>query len=350
MALTSSGEISIAGSTANRSIALEFGRGATSTLSLSQLYRGGTIVPSNNTNVPASGTISLSNFYGATNRANVTVTLTSQNNFTTSIAGLTGYVAGATDLTYNIPSTVTIGSNNTTAAFTVGTFTAGDKIIINNNGAILGKGGDGPGSTGGNGSAGSPAIDCSGTVATVIINNNTGATIGGGGGAGGGGRSGRMQYASGYGYANSYNSGGGGGGGAGWINGQGGAVIGTRTSPSAYYQAAANGSVGGTQSGGSGGVGDYGHWAAVSPNYYWRGGTGGAGGGLGAAGSAGGVAYFSGQDIGGPYVLPNGTAAWIATGYTNIAEGSGGAAGNAIKGVGKYTLNNTGSVYGPQVP
>ena len=59
MALPLSGPISIS------DINTEFNRSATAQTSLSQLYRGGGIVTTNNTNVPTSGAISLSNFYGA---------------------------------------------------------------------------------------------------------------------------------------------------------------------------------------------------------------------------------------------------------------------------------------------
>jgi len=38
---------------------------------------------------------------------------------------------------------------------------------------------------------------------------------------------------------------------------------------------------------GAGGTGDYGHWWAVSPNYYGRGGSGGSGGARGASGATG---------------------------------------------------------------
>ena len=78
MPLNSSGPISIGGSTTGQSINLEFGRTATQQTSMSQLYRGGAIVPdaTANSSVPTSGAISLSNFYGATNRVSVTVNIT----------------------------------------------------------------------------------------------------------------------------------------------------------------------------------------------------------------------------------------------------------------------------------
>ena len=60
MALPSSGTITLA------QIAAEFGGSAPH--SLSEYYRGGAYTTSNNTNVPTSGAISLSNFHGAQNQ------------------------------------------------------------------------------------------------------------------------------------------------------------------------------------------------------------------------------------------------------------------------------------------
>ena len=61
MALPTSGTISIS------AINVEFARSSTAATAMSQLYRNAGIVTSNNTNVPTSGVISLSQFYGATN-------------------------------------------------------------------------------------------------------------------------------------------------------------------------------------------------------------------------------------------------------------------------------------------
>jgi hypothetical protein len=66
MALQSSGTITI------QDIADEFG--GTAPHSLSEYYRNGVYVGSNNTGVPTSGTISLSDFYGASAATVVTVT------------------------------------------------------------------------------------------------------------------------------------------------------------------------------------------------------------------------------------------------------------------------------------
>lgn len=66
MALQSSGTITI------QDIVDEFG--GTAPHSLSEYYRNGAYVPSSNTGVPTSGTISLSDFYGASAATVVTVT------------------------------------------------------------------------------------------------------------------------------------------------------------------------------------------------------------------------------------------------------------------------------------
>lgn len=365
MALTSSGEISIAGSTSGRSIALEFGRGATSTLSLSQLYRGGGIVPNNNTNVPTSGAISLSNFYNAVNRVTgyVQIAANSANQTISSANFGANYVAGAMDITVYIPAGVTVSSGGTGSALTIGALSAGDTVYINNAGTIAGHGGKGGGEYGsvGNyfyksdGVAGGNAIDLSPTSATVTIN-NTG-TIAGGGGGGGNGQGAYMTFPSGYTTATQYIRAGGGGGGAGQSGGAGGNYVGASSEGIVrYYRTAANGSAGTSTAGGSGGLGDYGHWSGVSPNYYWMGGAGGSGGARGASGGTGTRATYSGQDIGGPYNMPDPgpAAAWIGTGGVFTGYGqftSGGAAGNAIKGTGKLSspLTNTGTIYGPQV-
>ena len=66
MAIQSSGQISMT------DIVNEFGGSVPH--SLSEYYRNGGAVPGNNTNVPTSGTISMSNFYGAVNEIQFTVT------------------------------------------------------------------------------------------------------------------------------------------------------------------------------------------------------------------------------------------------------------------------------------
>lgn len=355
MALVSSGEISIGGSTAGRSIALEFGRSATAQLALSQLYRGGGIVPTNNTPVPTSGAISLSNFYGAVNRLAYTITYAaSTTNASITTGSIPGYVSGGTDLTVNVNSGVTIGAGSgTTPAMVISGFSTGDTININNAGTLLGGGGPGGGSTYGsvNGRAGTHALDISGVGAAIVAVTNTG-TMAGGGGGGGSGRSAFVgPYPSGYSFATDYTRGGGGGGGAGTNAGAAGGIapgpIGP--GPSRYYGTASGGSAGTATTGGARGSQDYGHWSGVSPNTYFRGGVGGNGGARGAAGQAGEQAYYGGDDIG-QGVLPNGPF-WFTASGTASPLGSGGAAGNYINGVSKLRtpFTNSGTLFGPAV-
>ena len=65
MALQSDGAITLA------QIAAEFG--GSTPHSLSEYYRNGSFVTSNNTNVPTSGTIDFADFYGAVKQITVTI-------------------------------------------------------------------------------------------------------------------------------------------------------------------------------------------------------------------------------------------------------------------------------------
>ena len=71
MAIQSSGTISMT------DIVAEFGGSVPH--SLSEYYRNGGSVPANNTNVPTSGTIYFSNFYGAVNEIQVTISSNTTN-------------------------------------------------------------------------------------------------------------------------------------------------------------------------------------------------------------------------------------------------------------------------------
>ena len=85
MAIQSSGAISLS------DIQTEFG--GSNPISISEYYRGGTYVTPNNTSVPTSGTISLSNFYGATRQFSYTFSSSAQEvdlNSTLTAAGWNG--------------------------------------------------------------------------------------------------------------------------------------------------------------------------------------------------------------------------------------------------------------------
>lgn len=201
MPVNSSGTISLGGSTSGQSIALELGLASNATLSMSQLYRGGTYVKpgiSNgyNTGVPSSGAISLSNLYSMVRRPQLSITYsgqafsqqsiyTSGSTVTGSFPGpsISGYIAGQTDLTVTVASGATLYSTSTSsAALTFSGFSSGDQVRIDNSGVIAGKGGDGGAPTGG---AGGDAINYNPANAAFYPYNYSGATIAGGGGGGG---------------------------------------------------------------------------------------------------------------------------------------------------------------------
>ena len=244
---------------------------------LSKYYRGGALVPnsSQNANVPTSGAIGLRNFYGAVRRVVASQTYSTNTTQTTlNVSTLSGYVAGITDITITVNPGIYVYSTSTaTPALTITGATAGDTILLVNNGFILGMGGAGAGLVGGqpesfNGNPGGPALSIN---RNVTITNNSYIAGGGGGGASGDGNF----------------TGGCGGGGAG---------------------------------GGNGGTGVNG----TAP--------GGAGGGPGVAGGNGGVNSIStsGGGGGGGRILPGvGGAARSPTGQFNASGGFGGGAGGA---------------------
>lgn len=220
MSLPSSGPMSLS------MIAQEFG--GTPPHSLSQYYRGGGLVPNspNNTSIPTSGPIGLSNFYSTSRRVYIPIVFSSTT-LNVDLMNYVGssYVAGISDIAVTINSGVVIGSSSISAyAMYIRNFSSGDTVTIYNNGYIVGKGGDaGIGTTrygtgnlvgrvsGWDGGAGGPALYSRSNVA--IINNGI---IGGGGGAGGT----RFLDATWYYYPSSLNETASGGGGAGYNYGQ----------------------------------------------------------------------------------------------------------------------------------
>ena len=163
-------------------------------ISLSEYYRDGGYVTSNNTNVPTSGAIRLGQFYNAVRQFAFTISssyTTTQDLRTLALAA--GW-DGAAPVVATVNSGVVLqgvpGPENTgsgTNALTIsGSFPAGVSLI--NNGTIVGGGGGGGfaprGGTGQPGGVGGVGIFVSTNVS--ITNNNI---IGGGGGGGGGGGS-----------------------------------------------------------------------------------------------------------------------------------------------------------------
>jgi hypothetical protein len=281
MALPASGPLSLS------QIQGEFG--GSNPISMSEYYRGGAFVTNNNTSVPTSGTIAVSNFYGAVRRIFIPITISSSTyNFDVYANRGGSYVAGISDLQVTVNGGVRVGSTSTGAyaMLVTNSFAAGDTVTIVNNGVIQGTGGNGADSVlgavgGGPGFGAGPALYIN--RPTTIQNNSIIAGGGGGGGAGGGGQDdkGPARW------------GGGGGGGAGFAPGAGGG---------GGYP----GSAGTEDAGGSPGYGD----AAA----------GGFGGGRGAAGQNGQNSIGASPQSGGAggaagyYIVGSGFVTWTATG------------------------------------
>lgn len=324
--LQSSGQIRLT------DITTEFG--GTAPHRISEYYQGGSAgVGDNNTNVPTTGRISLTNFYSAVN----SVTQTLDNNSTNVNLSTTF----GSDWASSIPKVLvieagsTIGGTGGTAAITVPTGMGGT-LTIQNAGTIVGTGGAA-------GAAGGDAIVVSQTSGVTIT--NTGSIYGGGGGGGTGGN-GSYNSDTHYTYYEPvmWRQGGNnielrvGSWSSAIFNGANATYVSTGIIPygsGAYHRgsyccATAYGTSGYnfffrqavTTSGGSGGVGaGYGQSAGTGVAGGTNAGNGGDGGAFGASGSTG----------------ANG----------NSSNGSaGGAAGNYINGINNVTLNNTGTVAG----
>jgi hypothetical protein len=284
MALPASGPLSLS------QIQGEFG--GSNPISMSEYYRGGAFVTNNNTSVPTSGTIAVSNFYGTVRRIFIPLTISSSTYNYDVYANRGGsYVAGISDLQVTVNSGVFVGSTSTSAyaMLVTDSFNAGDTVTIVNNGAIQGMGGNGGDSQFAAQSGGNPGASAGSALyinrPTTIQNNS----IIAGGGGGGGGASGWTPNKGGSGW------GGGGGGGAGFNAGAGGG--------GGYPGSAGTDSAGGAGSFGDGGSA-----------------PGGNGGGRGANGANGGDAVGANPRPGGAggaagfYIVGNSFVTWTATG------------------------------------
>lgn len=308
MALQSSGAIKLS------EIQTEFT--GSNPISLSEYYRGAGYVTGNNTTVPTSGAISVSNFYNTTREFAFTISTsytTTQDLRTLALAAGwdeaapvvatvdTGVIirgaAGAGAVTYT-NSPPASGSDGSTGLTITGSFPAGVSLI--NNGTIYGGGGGGGSGggyafqSGGNGGAGGDALLVSTPIS--ITNNNV---IGGGGGGGAGNNSWVFQI-------EGVNTGGGGGGGA---------VYGGGGGPGIYPGNQANPGANGTET------------------------TGGAGGSSYADQQNGGAGGNLGQDGVRPYDNSN----------ARYSGGLGGAGGSAVSGNSYVTWVVTGTLYGALV-
>jgi hypothetical protein len=274
MALNTSGPISLGGTTAGESIAIELGETGTAQISL------------NDTDVRdlagvASGAITMpGDFYGASSEFAFNITTGSNVNLRS--AAIAAGWDGASLLT----ATITSGSNITSTssgsyAFVInGSYPGGVTVI--NLGKIIGKGGaGGNGSLGGQnaGGGGGPAVQVS---SAVTFNNSSGEIRGAGGGGGAGG------YARNPGRTTARSAGGAGGGGVG--NGPGGTTYGT--GGTGTLTTAGSGAAGAGTAGRGGNGGSYGSSGSS--------GTGGAGqtpNGPGAAGGSGGAALVGNSNV-----------------------------------------------------
>jgi len=208
MALQTTGAISLS------DVEDEFG-GSTPT-SISEYY-------SADTGVPASGEISLSDFYGTSARVTINLAISANTNnyniYTQASADPT-YSAGNTDVILTVNAR--LGSTSTSnPALDTGVFASGDTIKLVNNDRILGKGG--LGGNGGNSGANAGANGGAGGIALklqfpITIDNQDRIN----GGAGGSGGYHVVSYAS----ASGGDGGNGGGQGANGSNGTAGSAAG----------------------------------------------------------------------------------------------------------------------------
>ena len=333
----------VSGAISFNAINVELGVAGTTTANINQAsYR--TLA-----GVPGSGTtISLSNFYGKSNRVSVSSTFSSSTaNASLNISAIGGYVAGVTDITVTINGGIYLYATSTgNYGLTLTGGTAGDTLTIVNNGFIMGMGGIGGntavgGGVGGVGAPGGPALNIGTGIGATINNTNGSAYIGGGGGGGGGGNGG----------------GGGGAGGADGGTGNGG------TGAGAGGGIGASGSNGGSSNGGGGGgrvfpgVGGAAVTVAATVRAPGLGGTGGGSGGAGPAIKGGGVSGAGGSSNGvggnGNGSSGGGGGGWGASGGSgtngiggNAAGGAGGKAVNLNGNSVTWTSGNTTRVYG----
>ena len=251
MALQASGAISLS------DLATEFGD--TTPNSMSEFYAGGSLVGTNNASVPASGAITLANFYSATAAIVLDITSSASEQNILTLATAAGYNAStdSTPIIVNVASGVTI-SGSTTHALRTGALNANSDLTINISGSVDGYTGANGGLVAQAGSAGGDALffeTLTGGSGTYIVNVLSGANLrGGGGGGGGGGQRGRR-----YAYLDK--------------GGCAGALI--------YGSYGSTGAAGGFgQAGSQGGSGSYGGGVAgcEEPPYPGGGGAGGAAG------------------------------------------------------------------------
>lgn len=308
MPLNNTGPISLGGTTAGQSIALELGGPGSAQIAL------------NDTNVrtlaavPSGAIVMPTNFYGKSNRATINLVISANTNSYDVFANRgPSYIAGSSDITVTVNPGVFVGATSTGAyaMLVPSSFSPGDTVSIINNGFIVGAGGPGgPGGGSASNTPGSPGTTGGSALyvnrPTTVTNNST---IGAGGGGGGGGSSGFWLNAR---YVTGGGGGGGGGGGVVPGNAGNGGPVG-RSGSSNPGNPGSAGSPGSSTTGGGGGGGGFGITFSGAP--------GGSGGGLGSGGNPGGTGgnYGPVNPAGGGagtgnYIVGNPFVTWPATG------------------------------------
>ena len=278
MALQGSGPISLA------NIQTEFG--GSNPISLSEYYRNGAYVTSNNTGVPTSGVISLNQFYGTTAQFSFAI---SSNYSSPQDLRTLALAAGWDGTDYLVATNNAIISSNTTssAALTIsGSFPNG--VLFVNNGYVVGMGGRGGAAEGNGGTQQGYAGGSALSISSAVSINNAGTLAGGGGGG---------SSSTSFGWSGTILTGGGGGGASGLTPAIAGFCYYNSTAQPSQYNAS---------------TGMYSTGGATSPGYI----SGvvapqaGYGGSWGSAGGAGGY----GGGAGGAAVSGNSYVTWVATG------------------------------------
>jgi hypothetical protein len=311
MALNASGPISLAGSTAGQSIAVELGLGATSQISLNDA------AVRTLAGVPSGAIVMPTNFYGKANEFAFTISSNQTNANLATLATNAGW-NGTTKVKATVGTNVYISSTSTgTPALTVpNSFPNGVEII--NNGFIIGMGGNG-----GNHQFGSTNVTAGATGGTAInlLRNATITSTTGyiGGGGGGGGTSLTAFVGSGGGGA-----GGGNGGNSQVSGGSGGSVGNSGNNGTTNGATVATGGGGGRIIPGTGGSGG----TVTSLDTPRSGFGGGSGGGGGAKGGEDGQPGAVGGG-GGGWGASGGNGRTRPSGTVPISAGAGGSANNA---------------------
>ena len=312
MALQSSGNaISLS------DIQTEFG--GSNPISISEYYRGGSFMTDNNTGVPTSGAIDMSDFYGTSNQFEFTISTDAQEADLSTLATAAGW-NGTDPLNVTVASGVYLWSDDTAVGGLTIPSSLNGLVTITNNGYIIGRGGNSGGNDGG------PALVNNATG--VTLTNASGAYIAGGGGGGlstsGGGGAGGGDSIGSYGtrYGGAIGQAGqvGNGGGNAYHGGSGGNYYDAGSGSISYPIGSGGGRILSSDGATGGGVCNIGL-------YGYGGGAGGVGNNAGTRGCSSGT---------------GGGGGWGAAGGGTGA----GAGGAAISGTAITTYTNNGTVYG----